>query len=88
MATHECNTQSYRRGKNIEIMTDDFPNLEANVRFQSKEVHEMGRRIIINKTLCYKQIVCLLMKQRIKGKFWKQSELEHMPRLTVGMTTH
>lgn len=82
MATRECNTR-FRRGKNIEIMTDDFPNLEENIRFQSKEVHEMGQKIIINKTICYKQIVLLLVKQRIKGKFWKQSELVHMPSLTV-----
>lgn len=56
-------------------MTDDFPNLEAKIRFQSKEVHEMGWKMIINKTICYEQIVLLPIKQRIKGNFWKQSQL-------------
>lgn len=64
-------------------MTDDFPNLEAKIRFQSKEVHEMGWKMIINKTICYEQIVLLPIKQRIKGNFWKQSELLRMPRWTV-----
>lgn len=64
-------------------MTDDFPNLEAKIRFQSKEVHEMGWKMIINKTICYKQIVLLPIKQRIKGNFWKQSQLVRMPRCTV-----